>query len=313
MWNSIIAGVMFQHKSVESLRRELKRNGQLRDICGFDILLGLAAVPTSSSYTRFLKNLFKLTDLIDSMFNKLASQIGGVLADFGEILSFDGKALCSFSNGKKRKGDNDNKKADGMRDSEANWGKKVYKGIKEDGTLWDDYTIKPIIDIRNLWKDGEDTKLCNCYWNVVYNYKGKVFCICPESGNQKEMAYAGFEKERGTLKYRCPAIHYGLECKGESKCSVKRAIRIYIEKDRRIFTPLARSSYAWKREYKKRTAVERVNSRIDNVFGFEDHFIRGLKKMKVRISIALCVMLAMALGRIKEKQKKLMRSFLKSA
>ena len=72
------------------------------------------------------------------------------------------------------------------------------------------------------------------------------------------------------------------------------------------------SSYAWKREYKKRTAVERVNSRIDNVFGFEDHFIRGLKKMKVRISIALCVMLAMALGRIKEKQKELMRSLLKS-
>ena len=44
MWNSIIAGVVFQHKSVESLRRELKRNGQLRDICGFDVLLDLAAM-----------------------------------------------------------------------------------------------------------------------------------------------------------------------------------------------------------------------------------------------------------------------------
>ena len=45
---------------------------------------------------------------------------------------------------------------------------------------------------------------------------------------------------------------------------------------------LARSSYAWKREYKKRTSVERVNSRLDVSFGFERHFIRGLKKMKLK-------------------------------
>jgi hypothetical protein len=30
MWNSILAGVVYQHPSVESLRRELSRNGQLR-------------------------------------------------------------------------------------------------------------------------------------------------------------------------------------------------------------------------------------------------------------------------------------------
>lgn len=35
MWNSVLAGVVFQHGSVESLRRELSRNGQLRLMCGF--------------------------------------------------------------------------------------------------------------------------------------------------------------------------------------------------------------------------------------------------------------------------------------
>jgi hypothetical protein len=39
-----------------------------------------------------------------------------------------------------------------------------------------------------------------------------------------------------------------------------------VSEDRRIFTPLARSSYAWKRVYQKRTAVERVNSRLDASF-----------------------------------------------
>ena len=40
-WNSVIAGFVFQHISVESLRRELRRNGELRELCGFDVLLGV--------------------------------------------------------------------------------------------------------------------------------------------------------------------------------------------------------------------------------------------------------------------------------
>ena len=62
-----------------------------------------------------------------------------------------------------------------------------------------------------------------------------------------------------------------------------------------------------------RTSVERVNSRLDVSFGFENHFIRGLQKMKVKCGIALCVMLSMAIGRIKEKRKDLMRSLVQSA
>lgn len=63
MWNSILAGIVFQHGSIESLRRELSRNGQLRDLCGF---------------------------------------------------------IC-----------------DGRRDIDADYGKKEYRGTREDGTLWE--------------------------------------------------------------------------------------------------------------------------------------------------------------------------------
>ncbi len=58
----------------------------------------------------------------------------------------------------------------------------------------------------------------------------------------------------------------------------------------------------------QRTAVERVNSRLDVSFGFERHFIRGLKKMKLRVGLALIVMLSMALGSIKEGRKERIRS-----
>ena len=49
------------------------------------------------------------------------------------------------------------------------------------------------------------------------------------------------------------------------------------------------------RGYNRRTALERINNRIDNSFGFEHHFIRGIDKMTLRVGLAFAVMLAMAL------------------
>jgi len=64
MWNSVLAGVVFQHPSIESLRRELARNAQLRALCGFRN----AAVPPASAYTRFLRRLMAEQDTINAMF-----------------------------------------------------------------------------------------------------------------------------------------------------------------------------------------------------------------------------------------------------
>ena len=36
LWNSFVASFIFDHDSVASLLRELKRNSQLRIICGFE-------------------------------------------------------------------------------------------------------------------------------------------------------------------------------------------------------------------------------------------------------------------------------------
>jgi hypothetical protein len=387
MWNSILAGVVFQHESVESLRRELRRNGQLRELCGFDVVAGLRAVPTAWAYSRFLGNLLRHADEAAGIFDELVDRMSEELPDFGRFQAFDGKAIDSYANGKKKDEEGESEKAGRRRDADADWGKHAHRGVREDGSSWekvkswfgytlhlivdaqyelpigfqvtkasaaeapvmhrlfeqqqarhpelierceygigdrgyddgklicrhwDEYGIKPVIDIRNLWRDGEETKQIEGRWNVVYDYRGRVFCICPKSGEQREMAFGGFEKSRGTLKYRCPAEHYGFACAGSDECPVSQAVRIPLSEDRRVFTPLARSSHRWASIYRMRTAVERVNSRIDNVFGFEKHYIRGQRKMKLRVTLALCVMLAMALGRIKEKQKELMRSLVKA-
>lgn len=386
VWNSILAGVVFGHNSIESLRRELKRNGQLRKLCGFKQLKGLAGVPPEWAYTRFLKSLMRHMGLMEGMFDCLVERLREALPGFGRSLAVDGKGIETHA--RARKDGDAPHEPDGRRDVDADWGVKSYQGEREDGTLWqkfkswfgyklhlvvdanwelpvafkvtkasssempeahrlvdrleqrhpelldecenfladkglddgklierlwDDHGIKPVIDIRNMWKDGESTRLVSGATNVVYDYKGTVYCHCPKSDERYEMAFGGFEKDRVCLKYRCPARHYGLECKGAAECTVGFSVRIPLSEDRRIFTPLARSSYAWKKTYKKRTAVERVNSRLDVSFGFEHHFIRGIEKMKLRCSLALCVMLAMALGRIKEKQQEKLRSLVKAA
>ena len=190
---------------------------------------------------------------------------------------------------------------------------KGYNDTKRIKKCWDEHQVKPVIDIRTMWKDGDKTRLLSDRENVTYNYKGNVYCFCPETGTQREMANGGFEKDRNTLKKLCPVKPYGIECKGQAQCPVAQGIRIPLSTDRRIFTPIDRASYKWRKEYDKRTTVERVNSRMDVSFGFELHTIRGMSKMKLRCGLALCVMLAMALGRIKEKQVDKMRSLVWSA
>ena len=42
-----------------------------------------------------------------------------------------------------------------------------------------DYNIKPIIDIRNMGKDPDKTKMLPGYGNIVYDYRGIVSCYGP--------------------------------------------------------------------------------------------------------------------------------------
>ena len=90
-----------------------------------------------------------------------------------------------------------------------------------------------------------------------------------------------------------------------------RVVRVPLKLNRRLFVPVPRSSYTWLREYNKRTTVERVNSRLDENFGFEKHTIRGMKKMRLRVGLALVVMLALAAGSIEAGRAEQMRSLVR--
>ncbi len=194
--------------------------------------------------------------------------------------------------------------------------------------FWDDYEIRPIIDSRELWKQEKQGQsyaegqkimrpLGSVHDNIFYTEKAEIWCRCPVSNTERKMAFCGFESDRGSLKYRCPAAAYNLSCEGWKKChgdagcktnDYGRVVRVPLERDRRIFTPTPRSSVSWRRAYKRRNAIERINSRIDNSFGFERHFIRGRAKMTMRVGLAVAVMMALAVGHIKAGRPECMRS-----
>ena len=111
MWNSVLAGVVYQHISVESLRRELSRNGQLRQMCGFYSVSRKAAekgrkikiVPPACVYTRFLKRLLEHEEEINKIFETLVEQLRKAAAGLGVDLSIDSKAISSLATGINKK------------------------------------------------------------------------------------------------------------------------------------------------------------------------------------------------------------------
>ena len=196
--------------------------------------------------------------------------------------------------------------------------------------LWDTYGIRPLIDTRELWREEKqhpdydpNKPITRPLFpervdTIVHTAKGSVHGICPQTGEQRDLAFQGFEADRHALKYRCPAAAYGLDCQGRERChqaggvtpgEYGRIVRISLDDhDRRIFVPTPHGSPSWHRGYNRRSALERINNRIDHSFGFERHFICGLAKMQTRVGLALAVMMAMALGHVKDGRIEQMRS-----
>ena len=293
LWNSLLAGFVFGHDSIASLRRELLRNAQLREVCGFDLFKGTAAVPTEYAYTRF-QPAGQARGGISAGPSSPAGPAQGTPARSGSLGAGRQGVARLWSKYELA----EDEEPDGRRDHDAvratarrsvgggylvhlivdanyelpvafaaaSYGEqpvaaagsiagttpwsaqcqrlsadKGYDDSKLIERLWDQYGIKP--DIRNCWKgdaeeDGVRTKLVNGQENVIYTHDGSLL-PGPQTDLQRAMDYGGFERDRNTLKYRCPARYSGT-CEGMEQA---RWPTRCASSARRIFTPVARSSY----------------------------------------------------------------------
>ena len=364
MLNLIYAMKIFGHRSVESFRRELLRNSQLRIVCGLSegrykyCRDRKHLVPPARVFTGFLKKLTKHKNEVERINERLVKFMYENLENFGKDCAVDGKYLDSYANQfhkSKAKKENDRRAEheattscktyymkDGTTKKEYHYGfrahilcdakyglpikwkitpanqseqtvlDKILEQMEEgeekykleemenlmgdagydngvrNKKLKESYNINPIMDIRHMWGKEEtyreiDNKM------LAYNEDGEVFLII-DLGKYEKLKYLGYDKEN-------QALRYGRYTKG------KKVYRVPLSTDYRIFVPVARDSKKFKTKYKMRTEVERLNGRIDRDYMFNDHFIRGQKKMEIMLDLSFMVMLTIAKGHIKNKEK----------
>ena len=362
MLNLIYAMKIFGHRSVESFRRELARNSQLRIACGLSEgkykYFGERKhlIPPARVFTGFLNKLKKHQNKLDKIFEEDVKFMYENLEGFGEDCAVDGKFLDTYANPFQKEKCKDNRAEheatnscktyymkDGSTKKEWHYGfrahiicdakyglpikKKVtpannseqkeldnmleeiekneeekyklekmknlmgdagYDNGQRNQKLKEEYNINAVMDIRHMWsKDEKYREIEN--QPLSYNEDGEVFYIV-DLNNYEKMKYLEYDKENNCLRYT--RVNKG-----------KKVYRIPLSTDYRIFVPIARDSKKFKTKYKMRTEVERLNGRIDRDYMFNDHFIRGQKKMDLMLTLTFVVMLTIAKGHIKNKEK----------
>jgi len=155
--------------------------------------------------------------------------------------------------------------------------------------------------------------------NLAYDQDGQLYCAFQEAPDRswgwRQMVFKGYEADRGAVKYICPAKAYGCDCPSAEDCpkGLSTTVRVKLSTDPRIFTPTPRHTPKFQRLYNRRTAIERVNGILDNVLGLEWHTMRGRARVELRVTLSLCAMLAMAVGRIKKGEANLLGSLVRAA
>jgi hypothetical protein len=162
--------------------------------------------------------------------------------------------------------------------------------------------IKPLIQNRALWKEEPERPLPGGRFplHLVHDEAGTVFCYDTVSDPpvKHQMAYVGYEEERGTVRYRCPARHEGWACPSDTQCNAGRdwglTARIPCAADLRRFPPVPRATQTFERLYKGRTAVERVNARLKLFWGADDGNVTGARRFHAFIGAVMVVHLTLA-------------------
>jgi hypothetical protein len=175
---------------------------------------------------------------------------------------------------------------------------KVHERLHQEG-------IKPLIRNRALWKEEPFERPIpgpagRYPLNVLHDEAGTIYCYDVTSNPpvRHRMAYMGYEKDRGTLKYRCPARHEGWSCVNDERCNAGKEfgliVRVPCELDLRRFPPIPRATLQFEKRYKGRTAVERVNARMKIFWGVDDGNITGARRFHAYVGAVMVICVAFA-------------------
>ena len=158
------------------------------------------------------------------------------------------------------------------------------KFIEEQGLI-------AIIPPRHMWKDEESRQYKDTA--LYYNQDEEVF-YRTEDFQLIPLVYKGTD-----------SLCYGFH----PKYNDNRIFRINRSEDIRIFPKVSQQSHKFERLYNKRSAIERINGRLDRDFMFENHTIRGLEKVTLYVTMACLCTLGFAYSKVKKQETEHLNSW----
>ena len=162
-------------------------------------------------------------------------------------------------------------------------GKRVYRLVA------DELGAVPIIAMRLFGIQPNEV------WDERCTYDGTPSC-----DDGYPMRFVGFERSRGTSKWRCSRKADGKHCLC-SDSAYGQVVRIKVASDYRRHCAVPRSTPRWKRLYDKRSSVERVFGRLKEFRRLDKITLRGKQKIELHCLMAVITMQAMALGKARQE------------
>ena len=335
MLKAYLASYILDVKSTNALIRRLQENPILAIICGFDLSKPL---PHRTTFNRFFNKLAKYQNLVNEIFNEVTTKLHERIPDFGKVIAIDATPIHSHSHPNKKpisdpeagfvyKGGSQGK---------YRWGFGYYLHAVIDANS--ELLITNRLSFHNErektlaislleqahhnfpWLTMEAV-LADAAYDGSYIFEDIVREFNAEpiidlatkrvplvSGSAERPICPGGlplvhrRKVRGQNEWGCPARFGKAICPLPGKCSLKVAIINPGHDYRRFGYHVPRISPQWQELYNKRSAVERVFSRLKDKRRLDSHCFRGFKKINLHCTLSILVMQAMALSKAKNGQ-----------
>jgi IS5 family transposase len=335
MLRAYLASYFLNMRNTNSLIRRLQEDIALREICGFP---NSKPLPHRRTFNRFMDRLGPHQDLVQWCIDQMLSELHRVLPGFGAMVAVDATDIHSHSDCD-RKPVSDQEAGFAIKEATTShkkkwaWGYKLYLAVDvvyelpigmavTAGNTQEATEMMPLLRAmraRLPWFSPKYVIADKGYDNQK-NFEGVVaeFDAEPIIRVKKEvpifgsparpfclarlpLVYRGCDKDKG-LRYQCPQRAGKATCPLPDKCPLK-AIYIHPVHDyRRFGYRLPRNTEEWEEIYRRRTAIERVNSRLKEQRRLDSHCFRGLGKLEFHCRLAILSLLAGALAKARRQQ-----------
>ncbi len=332
-----LAGYVLGVKNTNDLLRRLQEDPILATVCGFDY----KTPPCRRTFIRFVKKLTEHQDLLDKCLSQITTKLSECLPDFGEHVAVDATPVHSHSNPDNKiisdpeagwviKEGNEHKKwVFGYRLHlivDANYELPIAK----ETTVYSNGEKAVAIPLLNKAKSEfpwfkPQAVICDKGYDSsaiyeaivkelgadpIINIRGRAGGESPEiTGSSAApccpsglpLIYRSWDKNKG-LQYQCPEKAGRAICPLAEQCPIKMMWVKPVHDYRRFGYRIKRGTEEFTAIYRKRVAVERVNSRLKDKRRLDSHCLRGLEKLNLHCTLSVIAMNAMALVKAQSGQ-----------